>query len=239
MAPLTAPVEQLYDRSPKLRSGYIEQVLGLAGETAERVAQITGGISREEAMFLDRVVRQVQPLVTLEVGLGYGFSALVICEAASRSAIGRKHIVIDPHQTSHWHRDGLAHLAAAGHGDYVDFHEAPSCEVLPELVRRKEQLDFAFVDGWHTFDYVFVDAFFIDKLLRPEGVVVFDDSDWPSVRPVLRFFVTNLSYSIFATMSQKTTPDARDLQLGLQGSCIALQKPATPEKRDIFFHRDF
>src|SRR6185503_2862586 len=146
------PVRNLYDRSPKLTRPYIEQILGLSGEQAARVSQITGGISREEAAMLADTVESINPVTTLEVGLGYGYSAMVICEAADRTARDRKHIVIDPHQTKYWGGQGIAHLKAAGHGKYLEFHEEPSFQVLPDLVKAGQQIDFAFIDGWHTFD---------------------------------------------------------------------------------------
>jgi len=33
-------------------------------------------------------------------------------------------------------------------------------------------VDFAFIDGNHVFEYVLVDFFLIDKLLRPGGAII-------------------------------------------------------------------
>jgi len=38
---------------------------------------------------------------------------------------------------------------------------------------RGVKIDFAFVDGWHTFDYTLIDFFYIDKILRSGGLVSF------------------------------------------------------------------
>lgn len=236
---MSKSVRDLYDRAPTLKAPYVERVLGLRGEQAARLAKISGGISQREALMLFQVVQAVRPVVTLEVGFGYGFSATVICEAAERSAHERKHIVIDPHQTKYWHGEGLSNVTAAGHHDSIEFHEAPSYEVLPQLLKSGVQVDFAFIDGWHTFDFVFVDFFFVDRMLRPGAVVAFDDADWPSIRPVLRYIVTNLDYSVFASLPEKQTRTATDIELGLEGSCIALRKNSAGMTRDIFFHRPF
>lgn len=98
---------------------------------------------------------------------------------------------------------GLLNLKRAGYEKMIEFHEAPSFRVLPKLEADGVRIDFAFIDGWHTFDYVIVDFFYIDKMLRVGGVVVFDDSYYPSIRKVCRYILTNLPYSVF----QKPTPD--------------------------------
>ena len=79
----------------------------------------------------------------------------------------------------------------------IEFHGQFSHLALPELESRGIKLDFAFVDGSHLFDYVLVDFFYIDRMLRRGGVIAFDDADWPSIRKVCRFIVKNRSYSVF------------------------------------------
>ena len=54
-------------------------------------------ISDEEGMFIQSLVRTLDPQVVLEVGLAYGISALYICDAL-RIREGTRHIAIDPNQ---------------------------------------------------------------------------------------------------------------------------------------------
>jgi predicted O-methyltransferase YrrM len=232
-------LQSLYARKPKLTPAYIREVLGLHDGRAERVAEISGGISKDEAAMLGEVVAELKPIRTLEVGLGYGFSAIAICDAADREAAERKHIVIDPHQSKYWNGAGLRNLVETGHGDCIEFHEEPSYRVLPRVVEVGTEIDFAFIVGWHTFDYVFVDFIYIDKMLRRGGVVAFDDADWPSIRPIIRYVVTNLSYQVLRTLPEKKPREQIDIDLGIEGSCIALRKVAAQHQRDIFFHRSF
>lgn len=229
----------LYAECPKLRSEYIRDVLKLEGERARLVAEINGGIHEEEAELLARVTSDVNPRCSLEVGLGYGFSALTICAAGKRPAAERRHVAIDPHQSSYWKRVGVRHLVEAGFGNMINLREDLSFRVLPELEREGLKIDLAFIDGWHTFDFAFVDFFFIDKLLVENGVVIFDDADWASIRPIIRYAVTNLFYEVVATLPEKKSRDPFDVGLGLEGSCIALRKKQLPQERDIFFHRPF
>lgn len=117
---------------------------------------------------------------------------------------GTKHIIIDPSQNfphgkgpkSGWEGIGLANLKRAGYSDLIEFHEATSFESLPALYARGERIDFAFVDGAHTFDYVLVDFFYIDKILAVGGCIVFDDLYYPSIRKVARYILTNLPYEL-------------------------------------------
>ena len=67
-------------------------------------------------------------------------------------------------------------------------------ECLPKLLARNDKIDFAFLDGQHTFDYVLVDFFYVDKILSVGGIIVFDDLQYPSVRKVCRYVLTNLCY---------------------------------------------
>ena len=54
--------------------------------------------------------------------------------------------------------------------------------------------DAAFVDGSHRFHEVFVDLYFLRKLVRPGGLVVLDDVEWPSVASALAYFDLNLGW---------------------------------------------
>jgi predicted O-methyltransferase YrrM len=71
-------------------------------------------------------------------------------------------------------------LRRAGFEDLITFYPEPSYRCLPRLEASQETFDFAFVDGMHTFDYVFTDFFYIDKMLPVGGVIVFDDVYYPS-----------------------------------------------------------
>jgi predicted O-methyltransferase YrrM len=170
---------------------------------------INSEVSAEEGAELQSLVRRCRAAVTLEIGLAYGISALFICEALAANG-GRKHIVIDPYQLgvvttaftagpSHTARVGfdglgLLNLERAGYKDLVEFHNEPSYRALGRLEAAGERIDFAFIDGWHTFDYVMVDFFLVDRLLNVGGIVVFDDTFYPAIRKVARYIATHRRY---------------------------------------------
>lgn len=61
------------------------------------------------------------------------------------------------------------------------------CPVLAERAR----FDLVYVDGSHLVEDVFVDAYFVARLLTECGVMAFDDSTNPHVHKVLRFLRAN------------------------------------------------
>ena len=79
----------------------------------------------------------------------------------------------------------------------VEFYNLPSYRALSALEAKGRKVKLAFIDGWHTFDYVLVDFFLIDKMLEVGGIVVFDDANWPSIRKVCRYIATNQPYSVY------------------------------------------
>jgi len=161
-----------------------------------------GSIPREEGEFLQGIIADIRPTVGLEVGLAHGISALFICEALQMVSATR-HIIIDPYQITEHPRAGsfkgvgLNNLKRAGYEYLIDFHGMPSDRVLPQLEAQRARIDFAFIDGFHTFDHTLIDFFYIDRLLNVGGVVVLDDANWPSVRKLCRFIATNRGYRVF------------------------------------------
>src|ERR1700733_9436654 len=171
-------------------------------KTADGITRpLHSAISQEEGDFIQQMIRSVRPQISVEVGCAYGISGLYICEAL-REVGARKHIIIDPYQHSHWEGIGLANLSRANYADLLDFSETFSYQYLARLTEDRLKVDFAFIDGQHTFDYVLVDFFLLDKLLRPGGVIIFDDFSYPSIRSVCRYVLLNLRYKCIGPLSR-------------------------------------
>ncbi len=167
-----------------------------------QIIKVRANIPREEGDFLSRIVHAANPTVSIEVGLAYGVSAMFICDALQKTPTTR-HIVIDPYQqTATWgFGAGLANLKNAGHEGIVEFHASDSQHVLPQLDADGLKVDFAFIDGGHTFDHCLIDFFYIDRMLRVGGVVAFDDSNWPPIARVIRFILANRNYRVHAALA--------------------------------------
>ena len=156
--------------------------------------KVHSSIGRESGLFLQKIVADIQARETLEVGLAYGLSALFVCDALRRNG-GRRHVAIDPFQSSEWLGIGIENVRRAGFDDLLEFHERPSYQVLPELQQHGRTIDFALIDGFTTFDYKLVDAFLVDKVLSVGGVMVIRTGNMIPARKVCAFIESNWSYS--------------------------------------------
>ncbi len=229
----------------------LEEILrtGLTVAPSGERIRVNSAVSEGEGLFLANLVSELRPRLTLEVGLAFGVSALFICEALPA---GARHIVIDPYQFSgppgdEWYGAGLAALRRAGYENRIEFHSDPSYAVLPQLEAKGTKIDFAFIDGWHTFDFTLVDFFYIDRMLEVGGIVALHDVDMTSIRKVCEFVVTNLNYIVCAFYPALESQASSKLQAvtglaekSLRPDCglVALRK-ISDDTRPWDFHKHF
>jgi predicted O-methyltransferase YrrM len=141
---------------------------------------------------------------TIEVGLGYGVSALAVCEGLVRNGRdGARHVVIDPFQETRFAGRGLRLLEEAGMAPLVELHPEESQIVLPRLLAEGRRFDLAFVDGNHRFDGVFLDLVYLGRLVRGGGIVFLDDYQLPAVARAASFCTSNLAW----TLEEVSAPD--------------------------------
>jgi predicted O-methyltransferase YrrM len=156
--------------------------------------RLHGNISLAHANALYRTVRGLDPTTVIEVGMAYGIATLAIASALEEAANGGELISIDPHQSRHWRNIGVLNLQRARLDGHHRLIERVDYLALPELVADRRTIEFAYIDGWHTFDYTLLDFFYIDRMLAPGGVVAFNDCALPSVRRVTRFITAHRRY---------------------------------------------
>jgi predicted O-methyltransferase YrrM len=176
-------------------------VVGRSGQ----VHKLHSAIDRKVGEFLFSLIRD-DPTIrrTLEVGCAYGLSSLYIC-TATRDRAGASHTIIDPFQNTHWDGVGVASLKAA-EIDFFKLLEIKSEFALPKLLERNEgQLDFIFIDGWHTFDHTLLDCFYATRLLRIGGLLAIDDVSFTSVRRVIDFLKNYPCYEELGSVGHKTS----------------------------------
>ena len=171
------------------------RITGRSGKVFEGLGALS---SFNNLVTLRNLFQQHKPQRSLEVGLSFGASALLMT-ALHREAgrpPGRQHVALDPFQASVWDDAGLLQIERAGLGAFLDFRPAYSCVELPRLLQEPARFDLIYVDGSHIFEDVFVDAFYSWRLLADGGVVAFDDCADPHVAKVIGFLRTNLSASL-------------------------------------------
>ena len=153
-------------------------------------------ISETEYDALSNWVVKEKAAKTIEIGLAYGISALAICEGLIMNGSDTKsHVALDPFQLG-YSNCGLQLLTDAGMIDLVEFLSEKSEIVLPRFLSENRQFDFAFVDGSHKFDNVFVDLFYLGQLVRPKGIIFLDDYQIKGVATAASFFVKNLDWTL-------------------------------------------
>jgi predicted O-methyltransferase YrrM len=212
-------------------------------------------VTQSTGELLQRAVRDVQPAVSLEIGLAYGVSTLFICDAIAALPRPGVHIVLDPYQNGKWRGLGLRNLREAGFEPLIEFHEEPSELFLPKLLESGRRVDLAFIDGLHRFEQACLEFYYVNRLLRPGGVVLFDDAGRRSVNRVVRHALTYPAYEVYATTDEQPAgrslvgsvrrrvarvpavrrlvrPDVlqRDWDLRILGRCVGLRKIAEDER---------
>src|SRR5205085_5854164 len=180
--------------------------------------EATSYIDEACGCLLQNVIRAIRPEVGVEVGLAFGISTLYILEAM-RDFGGEKLIGMDPAQHDrYWRGGGLQNVRQAGYDHRYEFHEDTSQQILPRLVGEGQRIQFAFIDGWHTFDHTLMDFFYIDQMLETGGVIVFDDVGYPAVHAVLRFILANRDYELVECLHEAPMVVANRIKRLVKGS---------------------
>ena len=187
-------------------------------------------IGPTEAGALRDWVEREGALGTVEVGLGYGVSAIAICEGLAANG-GGTHVAIDPYQHTGLARHatkfagaGLRALEAAGLRDYVEFHEEESQIVLPRLLATGRRFDLAFIDGNHRFEAVFLDLIYAGRLVAEGDIVFVDDTQLPAIRRAIEFCMNNLGWERIGAGSEGAAHEWSVLRTGPRS---LLQRPFT------------
>lgn len=225
------------------------------------VIKIHSETKEDQCKFLQNIISENKYSKSIEIGFAYGVSTLAITEAIFKN--NGKHIVIDKFQNSGgWNGNGLELIKKAGHEKNIEFYEQYCYEILPKLMLEGRKFDFAYIDSTKQFDWIFVNFFYLDKILEKDGIIVFDDVTFPGIRKVLRFISKLPHYSIYSQhpinylpstgrrtisllsvlpYSEKYLRDDLihpDYNLGLNTGCIAVRK-IDEDKRNWDWHVEF
>jgi predicted O-methyltransferase YrrM len=157
-----------------------------------RPVPLHSGVSVADAEALYQQIRGRKPTQVVEVGMAFGVSTLAILTALSENGAGRL-TSIDP-LPQDYGRCGLAAVERAGFSSLHRLIEQPSALALPELLAAGTTIEFGYIDGWHTFDAVLLDLWYLDRMLLPGGLLGFNDCGWPAIGRAIRFLETHRRY---------------------------------------------
>ena len=182
-------------------------------------------VSPEEGEALRDWVYREGAVRTIEVGLGYGISALHICEGLLLNGDpAARHVVLDPSQATRFADCGLQVLEDAGVRQLVEHHVEFSEIALPQFLKEGRRFDLGFIDGNHRFDAVMLDLFYLGRLVPRGGIVALDDYNWPGIKKAVSFFVSNLGWTVEETIGDYA---------------IVLRTALEPDKREYWRFVEF
>ena len=170
-------------------------------------------IDKKAGNFIYNLIKKNKLKNTLEVGFGLGVSTAYII-----SATKSKHIVIDPFFKTAWNSSiGIKNIKKLGFSRFLTHYNDYSHNILPQLVKKGLKIDFAFIDGDHKYDSVFIDYYYIDLMLKKNGFILLDDAGMRTTQLVASFIRTNKKnyrevnthYKNFLLFKKISTKDTR------------------------------
>lgn len=127
----------------------------------------------------------------LEIGCATGSTAIYILAGMPHGHLTSIDFAHGDHD-----RSGEALIARAGYADCHTLIEADSAIALPDLAKAGERYDLIFLDGWKSFDHLWVDIFYCARMLRTGGFMIFDDAKMRSVRKGVSLLKSHYEFSM-------------------------------------------
>jgi predicted O-methyltransferase YrrM len=199
------------------------QVLNILKDQSYRkdngeLVRFTSAIDVEEAGFMSSLIQQHNPAKTIEIGCAEGGSSLTILSALPGTG---RHTIVDPFQTTYWESKGLNLLKKFNYSNF-SLIEKGSEIALPELLAKGEKFDFAFIDGYHTFDHTLLDAFFLIRMLNNGGILVIDDVQMPAINKCIRYLYNYPCLQYLASSPGAPVTGARKIFDGVKQTVNAI-----------------
>lgn len=185
---------------------------------------IKAAVGKEEGKYLFNLIDTNRLKNIAEVGFANGISAAYMLVGLQE--IDGHLISIDPFQTVQWKDAGSKLVKDMKQSKRHKLIQKKSHVALPELLEKygEESFDMVFIDGWHTFDYTLLDAFYAEKLVRKGGYIIIDDALHPGVNACVKYMANNWKHLHYLTTGPKTFGKFRKMG---------------DDKRDWFFHHVF
>jgi predicted O-methyltransferase YrrM len=148
----------------------------------------------DEGDLLCHLASEIPGQDALQVGLATGSTAAYILAGLGSGKLTS----IDYDQDNH-ERAGEKLMARMGLSHRHELIEANSILALPKLYEAGKRFGLVFLDGWKTFDHVWVDTFYCARMLTRNGYIVFDDARMPAVRKCISLLVRYYGFQKLTT----------------------------------------
>jgi predicted O-methyltransferase YrrM len=174
----------------------------------------------------------------LEVGFATGSTAAYLL-----LGLGAGHLTSIDYDQNQYEREGEKLVHSLGFARRHRLIEDNSIRVLPELHASGVRYGLVFLDGWKTFDHMWVDTFYCARMLNRGGFMVFDDARMPAVRKCISLL---RGYYQFADVNSYARVGGGKLRLWhalstrtLRRPYVALQKLVDLDKTEAGRQFDF
>lgn len=134
-----------------------------------------GDITLREAELLFYLMREIQPILTVETGLGKGVAAAVMIAGHMHNGLNGGHVPLQKKHENTKDNPGVALLNALPlTGFQIMDHE--SALVLPQMYLQQlnDGLKFAYLNNATEFDVLMMEYFFVSRLLNEGGIIAID-----------------------------------------------------------------
>lgn len=164
-----------------------------------------------EAKILRDIVVEHDIRDILEIGFYQGKSSAYL--AAMLEDLGRGHLLTIDREKARQHRpniEGVLATLSLSHRVTPVFAERSYTWEMARLIRSspRPQFDLCYFDGGHTWDQTGFGFLLVDMLLRPGGLIVFDDLDW-TIEAAMRQRKTSPKYWRASSEDERTTPGVK------------------------------
>jgi predicted O-methyltransferase YrrM len=194
--------------------------------------------------FIFRVITTRGYTRCVETGFGTGSTALHMLEAVGPR--GGSVVSID-WSDANFNEIGRRNVAQSRFADRHTLIEEPSWRAMPRVAAEAGAVDFVFIDGWKTFDYLAYELFLLNRALSDGGCIMFDDAHLPSVRRAIAMLKRHYGYDEvdYANFGETAAQRAYHVLTtrGVARSCRAVLKAVPLERQppthEWTFYRPF
>lgn len=134
----------------------------------------------KQAQRLRKILLKYKPKQLLELGFFHGVSSMYTC-AILREMGGNRHLTTVDKEVARGFSPNILDLSKdLGFEDILEVHFEPRTYLwrLKQFIEEGRRFDFCYLDGGHNWGDTGFAFFLLEKLLKPGGLILFDDFNW-------------------------------------------------------------